>query len=120
MHSSKHDLLTYAVAAKLHEAAVAAGVSVDDLVTAGLRRHGAKPEAAAVVATLDPSLFDGLGAWPFTCGTCHAEVERLSRCPHCRVFGCASCAPGRGCAKCVAERERKAAASRDQGNRARG
>lgn len=119
MDQRRHDLLAaqgYAVRNLLQHAAAGAGVTVDEVVTAGLHRDGAKQEAADVareLETLHPGLFSPLAkTWPYTCTYCRGDFDKLRSCLFCTKQGCGTCVTPDGCPSCAEERKRKVAERR--------
>jgi hypothetical protein len=109
------------------KAAKEAGVTVDQLVQAGLGRQipdlpevrgqqTAAHIAAEELAAKHRGVFGRLSAWPFVCRFCGADVRNvrgMRTCPLCSKAGCEACVVGAKCPSCVAlAKERKLEASR--------
>lgn len=110
MHASKHailDRLEPTLRARLHAAAAANRVTVDDVVRAGLGRHGtpeAASRAALVVVKELPGAFQALRAWPETCPFCLDVVSSAPEaCAYCAAAGCCECVRSDGCPTCQAK-----------------
>ena len=95
----------------LWEEAVQEGVTVDDVVTAGLGRPGATARALRAAQKADakmPGLFASLSTWPLTCPFCKTDVLQLSaECLLCLRKGCPACVRPSGCPFCQDEQLEK-------------
>ncbi len=108
-----------ALASALHDAAVAAHVTVSELVEAGIGRGG-KSGGVMLAAERFERAYPGLLAsfresWPFECAFCgRSDLTQLERCPVCtKREGCVTCVTTSGCPTCRAA----AAKARDDARR---
>lgn len=81
------------------------GVSVDQVVQAGLGRSDV-PDAARAAASIKvkvPDFFKALAAlWPCVCGACKSDVARLNVCRECQTAKvCDACLGRYGCPACT-------------------
>lgn len=101
---SKLEHLSVTARGALQKAAALAGVSVDQVVQAGLQRGNVPPgaqKAAIELAETFPGIFGELSGWPFVCQFCHIDTpNRAAPCPFCRAEGCPSCVSSAGCPTC--------------------
>ena len=101
-------------------AAVAAGITVAELIEAGIGRggsSGAPVQAASAFDRAHPGVLAGFReTWPFACAFCGRDVdpsEGLERCAICGTTrGCSGCVTGAGCPTCRALSDEQRAAAR--------
>ena len=120
MDQRRHDLLAaqgYAVRNLLQHAAANAGVTVDEVVTAGLHRPNSTQQAADVARELEalhPKLFEPLAkTWPHTCPYCLSNADNVRACLFCTKYGCGTCVTPSGCPACVETRKQQVAEQRE-------
>lgn len=112
MHETKHDILrtrSHETRMLLLDTAAARGLTVDELVCAGLGRPAspAAVEAAAALKEADPRAFVGLHHWPYECAFCGGLSTGVTRCLFCDARGCAACVIGTGCPPCTVSRRKR-------------